>query len=175
MNLSTHDQLQEVAERPEIAIQLGDPSITLVENGPAIGLLIAESCRQDSFTGRLFLEQVTWARCDESVRAMRDFLEACLCRTEHGLWIAEETTTGRLFPQPSHRPFPVAFVSESDYRVLQERRSVGDIQSLFQLATTCLRKLTGLRLYEGRRTAPRKSAAAISALVGARGYIWEGE
>jgi hypothetical protein len=56
-----------------------------------------------------------------------------------------------------------------------ERRSVGDIQSLFNIATTRLGKLPGLHLYAGHTAAPRKTAAAMGALVGARGYVSDRE
>jgi hypothetical protein len=61
-------------------VALGEPSITVIEGGPAIGVLVADSCHEDSLSGRLFLDRVTWARGDEAVRALRDF--ACVCLSQ---------------------------------------------------------------------------------------------
>jgi hypothetical protein len=68
----------------EISTQLGDPLLILIENGSALGVLFAGSCYQEGFGGRLWLDQVTWARGDESARTLRDFPEVCVSRSEQG-------------------------------------------------------------------------------------------
>jgi hypothetical protein len=45
-----------------------EPSLTLIENGPAMGILLAEDCHQDSHSGRFYVDRVSWARGDESIR-----------------------------------------------------------------------------------------------------------
>ena len=44
-----------------IDLLIADPSITIIEAGPSVGFLLAESCF-DNALGHFFLEQVSWIR-----------------------------------------------------------------------------------------------------------------
>ncbi|MGA2254295.1 MAG: hypothetical protein ABSG53_06500, partial [Thermoguttaceae bacterium] len=114
-----------------VATALGDPSITLIEGGPALGVLVAEGCHEDSYSGRLFLDLVTWLRGDQSVRTLRDYASVCICRDESGVWVAEEARTGRLFPRPSRVPYRVVFIPEREYRDLIGHKSQGNTEAIF--------------------------------------------
>jgi hypothetical protein len=143
-----------------VATGLGDPSITLVESGPALGLLIAETCHEDRYSGRLFLDRVTWVRGDESVRAVRDFASVCLQRAEHGVWVAEETGSGRLFPRPSRLPYRVEFIPADDYRLLTASAARGNTEAIFDYARTRFGGLPGFRLRNRQLVPPREYATA---------------
>ena len=157
-----------------VATALGEPSITLIEGGPAIGVLVADSCHEDSHSGRLFLDRVTWARGDEAVRALRDFGCVCLSRAEHGFWIAEEVGTGRLFPRPSRLPYRVIFIPQSDYEELMGRRAVGDAEAIFAYARSRFAGLPGFRLHERRLVCPEGYAAG-EGVATTREFVSEGE
>jgi hypothetical protein len=154
-----------------VATALGDPSLTLVESGPAIGVLIAEGCHEDSFSGRLFLDRVTWARGDESVRALRDFACVSLYRAEQGVWVAEETGTGRLFPRPSHLPYRVVFIPARDYRDLMCHTVAGDVAAIFAYTRTRFGQLPDFRLQEQKLVAPEGYAAAGKEIPAGREYV----
>ena len=158
-----------------VTTALGDPSITLIEAGPALGVLIAEGCHQDSFSGRLFLDRVTWVRGDESVRALRDFACVCLCRTEQGPWIAEEVATGRLFPRPSRLPYRVVFIPAADYRELMGHRAAGAVEPIFAYARSRFGGLPGFRVHERGLVGPEGYAAEAGNLPAHRQYVSEGE
>jgi hypothetical protein len=146
-----------------VATALSEPSITLVEGGPAIGVLVAESCHEDSYSGRLFLDRVTWARGDEAVRALRDFGRVCLSRAEHGFWIAEEIGTGRLFPRPSRLPYRVVFIPQDNYEELMRHRAVGDAEAILADARSRFAGLPGFRLRERSLVCPEGYAAEENA------------
>ena len=42
------------------ACALGEPSLTLVQNDAAFGLLLADGAHEDSYTSRLYLDGVTY-------------------------------------------------------------------------------------------------------------------
>jgi hypothetical protein len=156
-----------------VATGLGDPSITLIEGGPAIGVLIAEGCHEDSYSGRLFLDRVTWVRGDESVRALRDFAAVCLYRAEQGVWMAEEAGSGRLFPRPSRLPYRVVFIPAEDYRVLMGHKAGGDTAAIFEYGRRRFGGLPGFRLEEQRLVPPDLYAA--EEIPASRAYVSEGE
>lgn len=158
-----------------VATALGDPSITLIEGGPAIGVLIAEGCHEDSYSGRLFLDRVTWVRGDESVRAVRDFAGVSLYRAEPGVWVAEESGSGRLFPRPSRLPYRVVFIPADDYRVLMYHKAEGNSEAIFEYTRTRFGGLPGFRLQEQRLVPPEGYATAEEEIAARREYVSEGE
>jgi hypothetical protein len=154
---------------------LGEPSITLVEVGPALGVLIAEGCHEDSYSGRLFLDRVSWARGDESVRVVRDFACVCLYRAEQGVWVAEEAGSGRLFPQPSRLPYRVVFIPAEDYHVLMGHKAREDTEAIFAYTRTRFSGLPGFRLQEQRLVPLEDYAAAGQEIPPGRKYVSESE
>jgi hypothetical protein len=157
-----------------VATALGEPSITLVEGSPAIGVLVADICHEDSHSGRLFLDRVTWARGDEAVRALRDFGCVCLSPAEHGVWVAEEVGTGRLFPRPSRLPYRVLFIPQSDYEELMGRRAVGDAEAIFAYARDRFAGLPGFRQHQRRLLCPDAYATG-EGVPTSREFVSEGE
>ncbi len=155
-----------------VATALGEPSITVIESGPALGVLVADSCHEDSYTGRLFLDRVTWVRGDEAVRALRDFRCVCLTRAEQGVWIAEEVATGRLFPRPSRVPYRVVFIGQGEYEELLRHRTAGDAKAIFAYARSRFAGLPGFRLDEQRLVCPPGYAAEEGASM-AREFVSE--
>ncbi len=158
-----------------VATALGDPSITLVEGGPALGVLIAESSHEDRSRGRFCLERVTWVRGDESVRVLRDFAGACLYRAEPGLWVAEEAGTGRLFPRPSRLPYRVVFIPARDYHDLMGYKARRDTEAIFAYARTRFGGLPGFHLQHQSLVVPEGYAAVGAEGVGGREWVSEGE
>jgi len=156
-----------------VAAGLAEPSMTLVEGGPAVGVLVAEACREGGHGGRFFLDRVTWVRGDESVRTIRDFPCVCLYRAD-GVWVAEETAGGKLFPRPSRMAYRTVFLPEADYRRLMDRRAAGDAMAILLDAQQRFGGLPGFRLEGERLRAPEAYAAAEAAPAG-KGFITEGE
>jgi hypothetical protein len=158
-----------------VATTLSEPSITLIEAGPALGVLTAEGCHQDSFSGRLFLDRVTWVRGDESVRALRDFPCVCLGRDGQGPWVAEEVGTGRLFPRPSRVPYRVIFITPADYQELMAHRAAGAAGAIFAYTRSRFGGLPGFRVHERGLVGPEGYAAEAGDLPAHRQYVSEGE
>jgi hypothetical protein len=157
----------------DIAVGLSDPSITLIENGPALGVLLAEGCHEDSYSGRLFLERVTWARGDESVRALRNFANVCLYSAEPGVWVAEDVTTGRLFPRPSRLPYHVLFLTAADYRDLRGRGTGSDAGAILAYARNRFASVPGFHMQHERLVSP--DGYATAEIMPAGKYVLEPE
>jgi hypothetical protein len=156
-----------------VATALGEPSITVVEAGPALGVLVAESCHEDSYSRCLFLDRVTWARGDEAVRALRDFGCVCLSPSGHGFWIAEDVGTGRLFPQPSRLPYRVVFIPHSDYEELMGHRAAGNAEAIFAYARSRFAGLPGFHVDERKLVCPEGYAAGEGGLT-TREFVSQG-
>ena len=109
-----------------------------------------------------------------AVRALRDFACVCLCRDDHGFWIAEEVGTGRLFPRQSRLPYRVLFISQSDYEELMARRAVGDAAAIFAYARSHFAGLPGFRLFQRTLVCPEGYAAGEDVPT-AREFVSEGE
>jgi hypothetical protein len=166
-----------VLVRPEsgagdaVVTGLGDPSITLVENGPALGILLAEGCHEAGYGGRLFLNRVTWARGDETVRALRDFARVCLYQAGKGAWVGEEVETGRLFPRPSYLPYHVLFLPGAEYQNLMALRAEGNAAAILTYARERFGQLSGFHLHEERLVAPEGYAAAGEEMMAGSSYV----
>jgi hypothetical protein len=157
-----------------VATALGEPSITLIEGGPAIGVPLADSCHQDGYSGRLFLDRVTWARGDETVRALRHFACVCLDQVEHGVWVAEEVGTGRHFPRPSRIPYRVVFIPYSNYEALTGQCAIGDAEATFAYARRRFAGLPGFHLHDRTLVCPEGYATGAGVPT-AQEFASEGE
>jgi hypothetical protein len=154
-----------------IASAAGDPSITLVEAGPSLGVLIADGCHEDSYSGRLFLDRVTWARGDESAGTLRDFACVGLYRADGGVWVAEDAGTGRLLPRPSRLPYRVVFIPVEDLHVLMGHKAAGGAGAIFAFARARFGGLPGFRLQEQRLVPPDDYAAVGEGVLPCRDYV----
>ena len=151
-----------------IATGLADPSLTLIENGPAFGVLIADNCHEDRSSVRFFLDRVTWVRGDDAVEVFRRFEAVSLYRDGRGIWLAEETQTRRLFPQPSRIAYQVEFLSEPEHETLRHYVGKRNFRAILQAAYQRFARLPGFRLQNEKLVAPEGYAnAAKEAPVGA--------
>jgi hypothetical protein len=115
------------------ACALGEPSLTLVRNDAKFGLLIADGAHEDSFTARLYLDEVTYLCVSGTNWSYQDFEAVAICRDED-VWLAQDTETGRYFPNPSHRPYHVVFISPAEFQRIQYSRSEGLAFPVFEAA-----------------------------------------
>jgi hypothetical protein len=88
------------------ACALGEPSLTLVRNDSEFGLLISCGAHEDSFTSRFYLDEVSYLRVTGRQWAYTDFDSVAIFQ-HAGIWLAQDTGSGRYFPNPSHRPYHV--------------------------------------------------------------------
>jgi hypothetical protein len=121
---------------------LGEPSLTLVRNDSQFGLLISGGAHEDSFTSRFYLDEVCYLRVAGRQWSYTDFDSVAIFQQE-GVWLAQETDSGRYFPNPSHRPYHVVFISHAEFRRIQNARNEGLAFPVFELAQQHFGRLPG--------------------------------
>jgi hypothetical protein len=72
-------------DRKLTACALGDPSLTLVQNDSDFGVPLAESAHEDSFSGRLYLDAVSYLCVHAEQRYYADCQSVAIHRDE-GVW-----------------------------------------------------------------------------------------
>jgi hypothetical protein len=114
----------------EIDIGVADPSVTLVEVGDEMGLVLSESCDDNSVDARLVFENVLWARGfapTSLVRrllgpppelAYRELERVEIYRHDDGPFVVQDSATRLYLPYPSIEPYIVVFISDDEYRSL---------------------------------------------------------
>lgn len=113
-----------------VDIAIADPCVVLIEGGDHLGFLLADSCIPGTMDHQFLLEDVVWARCT----AKQGFWErlvgshplrhrttdsATLYRHDSGLYVAEDPSTGLLFPNPHVEPYLIIFLSQDQYQDLR--------------------------------------------------------
>jgi hypothetical protein len=121
---------------------LGEASITLVRNDSDFGLLLSGGAHEDSFTSRFYLDEVVYLRVRGKEWCYIDFDSVGIFQ-EGGVWFAQDTATGRYFPNPSHRPYHVIFISYAEFRRLQNVRAEGLAFPVFEFAQAHFGRLKG--------------------------------
>ena len=96
------------------AIGLGEPSITLIENDTAFSVLLAEAARDDSHSERLHFDQVSLVRIRGKSWHFYESQLATIRQTPNGIWIVQDTLSGKLYHEQSAVPYHVIFIFEPD-------------------------------------------------------------
>ena len=142
------------------SVGLGEPSITLIENDVAFGVLLAESAHQDSYSDKLYLDQVTLLRIKGKGWAYRDFQQVAIHPGPEGIWIAQDVMTGDLLREPSVVPYHVIFISAEDFEDLGRRREENLCRPVFDYAQMLFGKLPGFSYEEDVLVTPDEYATA---------------
>jgi hypothetical protein len=129
-------------DRKLTACALGEPSLTLVRNDSQFGLLISGGAHEDSFTARFYLDDVSYLRVAGEHSSYTDFDSVAIFRQE-GVWLAQDTESGRYFPNPSHCPYHVVFISHAEFRHIQYARAEGLAFPVFESAQQHFGRLPG--------------------------------
>ena len=98
-----------------VAVALQEPSLTLFESQRAMGFFVAHGCQEDSFTGRLQLEEVVGQIRNGSVKWRTFTHDLVTIEMEEWGWAAR-SSTGKLIVTPGSIPFVVLFITPEDYR-----------------------------------------------------------
>ncbi|MBM4046045.1 MAG: hypothetical protein FJ279_13090 [Planctomycetes bacterium] len=151
------------ADGKRAATALPDPSVTIIEVGPALGFLLAASCRESETGGRLHLEQVTWARVkDGKVLKSRAFDEVVVYRHESGLFVAQDRLSEQYLFCPSLAPYVVVFISLAQYAGIQQAITRALVEQLLESVRAVIRRLPGFRFKGESLSGPPDYARAAS-------------
>jgi len=152
-----------------VACAVGEPSLTLVRNDDTFGLLLAGSAHEDSFTSRLYLDRVSYLQVCGNQFSYTDFASVAIYADE-GVWLAQDTSSNRFFPNPSHRPYHVVFISHAEFLRLVYFRAESLIYSVFKIAQQHFGRLPGFSFKERSLSVPEDYATAVDA-VPAEQYV----
>lgn len=121
---------------------MADPSLTLVCDDAAFGLLLAEGAHEDSIRDRFYLDNVTHLQCVNGVCSYSEFASVALYRGDE-FWVACETECGRYLPKPSKIPYRVAFISYAEFKRLRNLRAEGLDSPILDFARDLFERLPG--------------------------------
>ena len=118
-------------DKPVTCVAVGEPSLTLIENdSEAFSVLLADAAHEDSFSGCLYLEQVTLLRVKKRRWVFNDFASVVLYR-EADVWAAQDPDSGGFFHEPSSVPYHTVFISRKEFKRLMGIREEGIAKPIF--------------------------------------------
>lgn len=100
-----------------------DPSITLIEFGDHLGLLLADRTERDESNRRLLLKKTAYLRLGADGFGASMFPEVWVQQTPQGVFVAADPASGQVFRFPSRPRYEIAFLS----------------RPVFEAAVQCLR------------------------------------
>lgn len=109
-----------------------DPSLTMVEFGDALGILLAERTERDTANRRIVLKKVAYIRFQEDGWGGVGLTEIWVEQDRNELFHAIEPKSGKVLRYPSRRRYEVAFLS----------------REIFDCAIQCLRERQAESIYE---------------------------
>jgi hypothetical protein len=93
------------------AVALGEPCLVLIDRKDPISLLLAQSACEESYASRLVLVDVTHLRAGRDEGSCRTMAEVAIYESG-GRWVAEDTASHEILPQPAPHPYAVIFISK---------------------------------------------------------------
>ncbi len=148
---------------PLAAVGMAEPSIALVENDSAFGLLISESAQEEEALNSLHLSQVLLLRVWGKEWATFEFQQIRIAADAHGIWTATNPLTGEILREPSPIPYRVIFLSMEDYRGLQAALADAAARRVFAFAQHHFGNLPGFSYNDNVLTTPDQYATAYTA------------
>lgn len=109
-----------------------DPSITLIEFGDGVGILLAARTERDAANKRVVLKKVGYIRLTPEGWGATACQEAWVGKDDAGIFRAIDAANGKVFRYPSRRRYEVAFISKE----------------VFETAIQCVKEKNPLALYE---------------------------
>lgn len=110
-----------------------DPSITLIEFGDALGLLLATRTERDPENRRIVLSRVAHVRLERRGWGASPYPTVYVEQLPDGLYRAVEAQSKRIFPYPSRRRYEVGFISKDIFEAAVnclKQRTIGPVYDL---------------------------------------------
>lgn len=131
---------------------------------------MSEGVHEDLATSRLHLDSVTYLCVSGAHWRYADFKDVALYSSQEGVWLAQDTISGRYFPKPSKQPYHVLFISATEFRRLQHWRGEGIAFPVFEFAQERFGRLPGFSFRERTLETPEHYATAEE-VVPAERYV----
>jgi hypothetical protein len=143
------------------ATLVADPSITIIEVGEAVGVLLAEGCYETQMNTRLHLEPVTWVRLEGGrVLHSRVLDEVLLYQHASNLYVAQDRASGQYLFCPSEEPYVVFFIAQRQLRKLQRAIDRAVAKQVLDSMESVIQPAPGFSFEKGSLSAPARYARA---------------
>jgi hypothetical protein len=131
-----------------------DPSLSLVEFGDALGLLLAERTERDVANRRLLLKKVVYLRIKEDGWGVTPYPEIWIEQTKEGHFRAVEPRTGDILRYPSRRHYEVSFLTRDIFECAIQCLKERDTRPIYELAMVNFGTREGFSVEAGSLLAP---------------------
>jgi hypothetical protein len=135
------------------------PSMSLIEFGDALGLLLAARTERNTEKKQIVLKKVAYIRIESASWGAQAFPEIWIQQNKEGLYMAVEAENKRIFPYPSRHRYEVAFLGreifECAIKCLKEKK----ITPLYELSVVIFASREGFSTENGYLLAPDSYAA----------------
>ncbi len=142
-----------------------DPSLTLIEFGDALGLLLATRTERLAEQRRVALKKVAYVRISGQSWGRMAYPEIWIQKNEDGLFVAQDAASGRIFHDPSKRIFEIAFLSPEIFECTIQCLKEGKPGPLLELVALSFCHRPGFSLEQNYLVAPEDYAAERHAIT----------
>lgn len=149
---------------------LADPSVTILEVGDNLGLLLADSCTESgSVDPVLHLENVNWIRrtkrgflgnLRKRKQEIRSFAKISIHRHESGVFVAQDEASKGHLPSPSEEPYAVVFISKELYDELHRGIEQESFDDLLESVKSATENVAGFSFVGKKLVGPAEYACA---------------
>jgi hypothetical protein len=160
--------------RKDTAIAVADPTVTFLESGPNVGVLLSSHTvpTKEGYS----LHEVTWIRCvpkaglvsrifNRHVMQQREFKGVLLERFHGILFVARENPSGRYFPYPRKEPFLTRHLNFEVYENLLSLARQAELDEFCQVLGVTPERTGLLRARNDAKTEAAKFNAFTNLLV----------
>lgn len=147
-----------------VKLDFPNPSLTLIEFGDALGMLIAARTEKDPEHRRLVLKKTGYLRITPNGWGVSGYQEVWIQQNKNGFFLAVEPSTKRVFRHPSRRRYEFGFLSKDVFdcalKNIRERR----IQAIYELMVVLFGSRQDFSVEAGGLLAPDDYASETSLL-----------
>lgn len=139
-----------------------DPSITLVEFGDALGLLLAARTEREPGKRRLILKKVAYLHLRAKSWGYTIYPEVWVEQMDGGVYRAIDAKSKKVFPNPSKRRYEVAFLKKEIFDCAIQCMKSRQVDAIYELIVVTFGKREGFEVEQGALLAPEDYATVTS-------------
>ena len=143
-----------------------DPSISLIEFGDALGLLLAAKTERNTERKQIILKKVAYIRIDSTSWGAQAIPEVWIQQDNGGLYTAIEAKSKKIFHCPSRDRYEVAFLTRGIFECAIKCLKEKNITPLYELCVVIFASRDGFDAENGYLLAPSSYAAERPELDG---------
>ncbi len=143
-----------------------DPSLSLIEFGDALGLLLAAKTERNLERKQIILKRVAYIRIDSTSWGAQAIPEVWIQQDNEGLYTAIEAKSKKIFRYPSRDRYEMAFLSREIFECAIKCLKEKNMTPLYELCVVIFASRDGFDAENGCLLAPDSYAAERPELDG---------